>query len=75
MSNRSATLQCDGTAVVAAGRYEWDGSRLTIRLSAFTRDGVKAALPEPFAFKVQGEGNTLRAAYLGEVFEWKRFLK
>lgn len=74
-SDRSATIQCDRGALVAAGHYDWDGSQLTIAFTAYTRGGEKATPPEPLAFKVKGAGNSVRAAYEGQVYEWNRHLK
>ena len=69
-----ATVQCDGTRVVGAGAYEWDGARLTIRLTALAYDGQKVRAPEPMRFEVRGEGNRLRLASPGERYEWTRTL-
>jgi hypothetical protein len=71
-NDRSATIQCDGTAIVGGGRYHWDGSRLEIALSVLTYEGKKVPAPAPFVFKVRGEGNTLRTSYLGERYDWTR---
>ncbi len=66
------TVVCDGSAVVGGGHYRWDGSRLEVELAILTYDGYKVATPPPMAFRVQRGGNTLKAAYDGEVYEWKR---
>ena len=71
----SLAIECGGTAVVGGGRYRWDGSRLEVELSALAYDGRKVAKPGPIAFKVQGAGNVLKAAYGGEVYEWKRTMR
>lgn len=74
-ADRSASVQCDGSAVVGGGHYAWDGVRLELTLSVLTYGGQKVAQPEPYVFKIQGEGNVLRAASQGQVYEWRRTMK
>ena len=74
-SGGAATVQCDGTAIVGAGRYEWDGARLTVALTVLAREGRRVAAPGPFEFAVKGGGNTLRVTREGRAFEWVRRLR
>jgi len=75
LENRSTTLQCDHGAVVAAGHYTWDGEKLTLTWTAYTRDRAKAPPPDPLSFKVKGEGNSMKAAHEGQIYTWSRHLK
>ena len=75
LDDRGATVQCDGAAIVGAGRYDWDGSRLTLRLSVLTYDGHKVRPPEPLVFSVRGEGNALKADKDGQPYEWRRTMR
>ena len=72
--DRTATIACDGTKVVGAGRYEWDGSRLSLTFPTMTRDALRAAAEGPFEFKVDGRGNALSATRETMVYEWTRTL-
>ena len=75
LEDRAATVQCDGAAIVGAGHYDWNGLRLTLRLSVLTYDGRKVRPPEPLAFAVRGEGNLLKAEKDGTVYEWRRAMR
>ena len=73
--DRTATIACDGTKVVGAGRYEWDGSRLEVAFPTLTRDARRVAAEGPFAFKIQGQGNRMRASSGGTVYKWTRTIR
>ena len=71
-SDRTATIACDGTAIVGAGRYAWDGSRLSLNLPTMTRGGRVTKGEGPFEFKIDGRGNALSATREDVVYEWTR---
>lgn len=74
-SDHSATLQCDGTAIVGAGHYHWDGTMLSLDLPILTYQSRKVRRPDPLAFAVRGEGNLIRAEREGVVYEWRREMR
>ncbi|HWD40620.1 MAG TPA: hypothetical protein VG944_17355 [Fimbriimonas sp.] len=66
------SVACDGTAIVAAGRYRWNGKTLTLDTQILTFDGDLEQAKPQLAFDVEGHGNSMKLYRMGETFEWKR---
>jgi hypothetical protein len=72
-SNGKFEVACKDNSWVAAGRYDYDGKRLTLNYDWLTHRGEMVKNPQPVHYTIEGAGNRIGlTSSEGATYVWNR---